>query len=132
MSALDELKFRYADLTAEEIEAQVTKEWGDVRAVQKAFSLGKTTTYALWRRGKIKGAVVYGNGDERGKRLFNFASIRKYIAVCEEESRRNTLPEGMRGRDWCRHEAEQALESAAEKVFGPLESPPSETAKASR
>jgi len=92
----DEPNPRFSPLTEAELSAESTRqEWGGTRAVQETFGIGKTAVYALWRNNRIKGAVVYGSGVERGKRLFNFASIRRYIAECERQGGQVPLPKGM-------------------------------------
>jgi hypothetical protein len=58
-------------------------EYGDCRDVQRTFGIRETFCYQLWRDRKITGLLIPGSGGKRGKRLFNFDSIRKYLAECE-------------------------------------------------
>ena len=53
-----------------------------MRDVQRVFGLRETHVYNLWRKGQITGISVPGTGKKRGKRLFSFASIRKFLAEC--------------------------------------------------
>jgi hypothetical protein len=39
----------------------------------------KTLTYQLMKEGQIESTLVKGRGKSRGKRLFNFASIRQLL-----------------------------------------------------
>jgi hypothetical protein len=57
-------------------------EYGDARDAQRIFGLRETFIYRLWRDRKITGVLVPGTGKKRGKRLFYFESIRKYLAEC--------------------------------------------------
>jgi hypothetical protein len=58
-------------------------EWGDARDVQRTFGIKETLCYHLLRNKKIKGALIPGTGRSGGKRLFDFASIREFIASQE-------------------------------------------------
>ncbi len=63
-------------------------EYGDCRDARRVFGLRETFVYQLFRDRKITGVLVPGTGKKRGKRLFNFDSIRRYLAECaskEEE-----------------------------------------------
>jgi len=74
---LSEAPRRYTSLSEEEL----LREYGDVRDVRLVFGLKATFTYHLWSNGKIKGVLVPApTGGKRGKRLFSFASIRKFLA----------------------------------------------------
>jgi hypothetical protein len=86
---------RHTHLTEAELAEGPRQEWGGVEDVKRTFDLGKTVVYARWRDDRIKGAIVYGTDQERGKRLFNFASIRRYIAECEKQGGQVPLPKGM-------------------------------------
>jgi hypothetical protein len=59
-------------------------EFGDVRDVQRVFGLRESMTYSLWKEGKIKGVLVRAEGNVRGKRLFSYASIRKFLNSLED------------------------------------------------
>ena len=63
--------------------APVRPEWGDARDVQRVFGIKETHLYHLWKHGLVKGALVKGTGRTRGKRLFNFQSIRELLAKTE-------------------------------------------------
>jgi hypothetical protein len=58
-------------------------EFGDARDVQRTFGIKETLCYHWFRKGKIKGILIPGTGRSGGKRLFDFASIRKFIASQE-------------------------------------------------
>jgi hypothetical protein len=55
-------------------------EYGDARDVQRTFGIKETHLYQLWKEGRVKGVLVKGRGRTRGKRLFDFRSIRKLLA----------------------------------------------------
>src|SRR2546430_1302067 len=74
---LNEPKRRFARILAQE------PEYGDVRDVQRVFGLRETHVYHLWSTGQITGILVPGTGKKRGKRLFSFDSIRKFLKDCE-------------------------------------------------
>jgi hypothetical protein len=59
-------------------------EWGDAADCRKVFGLRQSTLYQLHYQGRVKSTVLRtkGRGD-RGKRLFNFASIRELLASQE-------------------------------------------------
>lgn len=61
------------------------QEHGDVRDVRRTFGFTETFTYNLWYKGKIKSALIPGRGKKRGKRIFDFASIREYVARCQQK-----------------------------------------------
>lgn len=50
-------------------------EWGDARAVQHVFGIGRSTLYRLAAEGRIKTASLRDRGNTRGKRLFHMDSI---------------------------------------------------------
>jgi hypothetical protein len=66
--------------------APVRPEYGDARDVQRVFGIKETLCYHYFRNGKIKGVLIPGTGRSGGKRLFDFASIRKFIASQEAAS----------------------------------------------
>jgi hypothetical protein len=73
-------------------EEVLLREYGDVRDVRLTFGLRETFTYQLWSKGKIKGVLVPApTGGKRGKRLFSFASIRKFLADCEASGPQKAL-----------------------------------------
>jgi hypothetical protein len=59
-----------------------TPEFGDVADVRRVFGFRETYAYSLYYDGKIKSFRVPGQKGRRGKRLFDFASIRAYLAEC--------------------------------------------------
>ena len=63
--------------------APARPEYGDARDVQRIFGIKETLCYHLFRKGKIKGLLIPGTGRSGGKRLFDFASIRRFIASKE-------------------------------------------------
>jgi hypothetical protein len=58
-------------------------EWGDARDVQRIFGIKETHLYNLWREGLIKAVLVKGRGRTRGKRLFDYRSIRQMLTALE-------------------------------------------------
>jgi len=60
-------------------------EWGDVRDVQRQFGIKETHLYQLMKEGQIKSVLVKGRGRTRGKRLFDFRSIRQMLATLQAE-----------------------------------------------
>jgi hypothetical protein len=59
-------------------------EYGDARDVQRIFGIKETHLYNLWRAGQIKAVLVKGRGKTRGKRLFDYRSIRSMLASLKE------------------------------------------------
>jgi len=55
-------------------------EYGDVADVRRVFGLRETHLYGLYYSGKIKAVLIPGPKGRRGKRLFDFESIRSYLA----------------------------------------------------
>jgi len=60
-------------------------EWGDVRDVQRQFGIRETHLYQLMKEGRIKSVLIKGRGRSRGKRLINFASVRRLLAEAQEK-----------------------------------------------
>jgi hypothetical protein len=58
-------------------------EYGDAKDVQRIFGIRETLCYHWFRKGKIKGILIPGTGRSGGKRLFDFQSIRNFIASQE-------------------------------------------------
>lgn len=65
-------------------------EFGDVIAVRDVFGLRETLAYRLLAEGKITGIVIRAKGKTRGKRLFDFASIRRYLASLKSSEQEQT------------------------------------------
>jgi hypothetical protein len=64
-------------------------EWGDVKDARRIFGLKENLAYTLINTGAIESVVIRGNGKARGKRLLNFASIRRLLAsLAASESQR--------------------------------------------
>jgi hypothetical protein len=68
-----------------ELETSLLQEWGDARSVNRSFGIGETTLYYHAKNGDIESKLLRLPGHKRGKRLFNFASIRQLL---------NSLPNG--------------------------------------
>jgi hypothetical protein len=59
-------------------------EYGDVHDLRRLFRLRETAIYELFRKGKISGVLLRRDKHSlRGKRLFNIASVRSYLASQE-------------------------------------------------
>lgn len=56
-------------------------EWLDARRVFAVFTLGRTTLSRLARQKKILTCSLAEEGMDRGKRLYDAASIRSYLAA---------------------------------------------------
>jgi hypothetical protein len=54
-------------------------EWIDAKIAWKMFTLGRTTLTRLAREKKIKSCSLAEDGMDRGKRLYEVESIRKYL-----------------------------------------------------
>jgi hypothetical protein len=55
-------------------------EYGDTRDVQRIFGIKETHLYQLMKEDRVVSVLVKGRGKSRGKRLFQFASIRRMLA----------------------------------------------------
>jgi hypothetical protein len=53
--------------------------WGDAKAVNARFGLGRSVLYRLVSEGKIRSSSLRERGKIRGKRLFSFPSIEAFI-----------------------------------------------------
>jgi hypothetical protein len=70
--------------THEQTQARADSEYGGLRDVERVFGLRETMTYELFNQGAIRGVLVRTDKrSPRGKRLFCFQSIRKYLAGLE-------------------------------------------------
>ena len=58
-------------------------EWGDGNDVRIQFGIRGTQLYQLRISDDIKSIVIKAKGNERGKRLYSYASIRKFLASQE-------------------------------------------------
>jgi len=54
-------------------------EWTDYRGVIELFGLKRGLAYHLIHNNLIKSVSLRKPGEKRGKRLFNVASIRRYL-----------------------------------------------------
>ena len=54
-------------------------EYGRVADVVRLFGLGKSTTYALLKSGRIRGVSLTVKGKRSRLRLVNLASVREFI-----------------------------------------------------
>ena len=63
--------------------APTRAEWGDTRDVHRTFGIKETLCYHLKKKDLIKSVLIPGTGRSGGKRLFDFASIRKFLASQE-------------------------------------------------
>lgn len=61
-------------------------EYGDAKDVRALFGIRGTQLYLLWKNADIKSIVIKAKGKERGKRLFDYASIRKFLAAQKDNS----------------------------------------------
>jgi hypothetical protein len=61
--------------------ASAQPEFADARTARNLFSLPRCTLYNLNDAGKIKSVSLRQPGALRGKRLFDCASIRSYLAA---------------------------------------------------
>jgi hypothetical protein len=77
----------------------LSAEWGSAKKVEDIFDIKVSHLYEIWNRGLVKSVLVPGpRGRSRGKRLFSFASIRKFIAECEAQGpkKTKTYPKALR------------------------------------
>jgi hypothetical protein len=57
----------------------VDPEFVDWQGLQACFSIKRSLAYQLLRDGKIKAVSLRRDGKDRGKRLFNVASVREFL-----------------------------------------------------
>ena len=57
----------------------VMPEFGRVADLTRIFGIRRGTAYNLFRDGKIKGVLLRVRGHKSGVRLFDMASIRRFI-----------------------------------------------------
>jgi len=62
-------------------------EFVDAPGLQSLFSIKRSLAYSLLADGLIKGVSLRRRGQLRGKRLFDVASVRAYLASQMEEER---------------------------------------------
>jgi hypothetical protein len=54
-------------------------EWVDAKEARRIFCIGRSTLYSLADAGKIRSSSLRDRGKKRGKRLFDYDSIKKHI-----------------------------------------------------
>lgn len=59
----------------------------DAPGLQRLFSIKRSLAYSLLADGLVKGVSLRRRGQLRGKRLFDVASVRAYLASQMEEKR---------------------------------------------
>jgi hypothetical protein len=65
------------------VEPDQVPEFGDSRDLRKVFGLKETFAYYLWKRNAIRSVLIPGRRGQRGKRLFDFNSVRAFLNSCE-------------------------------------------------
>jgi hypothetical protein len=60
-------------------------EYGDARDVRRIFGIKESMTYSLTKAGKIKSVLVTHLDHSHGKRLYDFASIRRLLSTPRKE-----------------------------------------------
>mgnify|MGYP003649217733 CR=1 FL=1 len=58
-------------------------EWADEKFISEIFGLTHTPLFNLRKAGKIRSLSTRGEGQKYGKRLFNVASVRAFLAAQE-------------------------------------------------
>ena len=59
-------------------------EFGDAQDARVLFGFRTSFLYQMMREGRIKTVLIRGRGKSRGKRLFNFDSIREMLSEMED------------------------------------------------
>jgi hypothetical protein len=69
------------ELTIAPVEAATLgkPEFGDAKGVEQHFGICKSMTFRLLAEKKIRGISIRKAGKMRGKRLFDFSSIREFL-----------------------------------------------------
>jgi hypothetical protein len=68
-------------------------EFTDAKGMTTLFSISRTQAYELAKQGKIRTVCLRKKGAEKGKRLFDCQSVRKFLlahyddAILKEEAR---------------------------------------------
>jgi len=72
--------------------------WGDYRTVRALFDLGQSYLYELWHAGKVESKLIRKDNKKRsrGRRLFNIASIHRFIESCDDPEDRSLSPHDYR------------------------------------
>ena len=63
-------------------------ETNDYLGVQELFGIRRGLAYHLWQTGEIKSYSLKQGGEKRGKRLFDVASVREFLASKVENPQR--------------------------------------------
>jgi hypothetical protein len=80
-----------AQQSARPIEHDQLPEFGDSKDLKNVFGLRETFSYILWKRGDIRSVLVPGRRGQRGKRLFDFESVRAFLRSCETNEQAELL-----------------------------------------
>ena len=72
--------------------------WADYKTVQALFDLGQSYLYELWHAGKVESKLIRKDNKKRsrGRRLFNIASIHRFIESCDDPEDRSLSPHDYR------------------------------------
>ena len=70
-------------------------EFGDHRVVRNLFGLSRSHLYALLAEGKIRSACIRRQGAARGRRIFDLASVRRFVEANVEA--KGMITEAKRG-----------------------------------
>src|SRR5262245_42053218 len=84
-----------------QIELAQGAQWGDAHQVRANFGLSRSYLYDLDAEGLIESKNVRRRGMQRGRRLFNIPSIRRFLDSlddCRAEIWANT-PDGLKHRE---------------------------------
>ena len=75
-------------------ESPMVPIWGDYRTVRALFDLGQSYLYELWHAGKVESKLIRKDNRKRsrGRRLFNIASIHRFIELCDDPEDRSFSP----------------------------------------
>jgi len=71
-------------MSAKALPKTTEPEWADERFITQTFGLTHTPIFNLRKARKIRSLSTKGQGQKYGKRLFNVASVRAYLAAQEE------------------------------------------------
>tara|TARA_R110000824_G_scaffold275129_1_gene463824 strand:- start:165 stop:437 length:273 start_codon:yes stop_codon:yes gene_type:complete len=70
-------------MSAKHYKNQTEPEWADEKYITHNFGLTHTPLFNLRKAGKIRSLSTRGEGAKYGKRLFNVASVRAFLAAQE-------------------------------------------------
>ena len=63
----------------------VSAEFVDSKGLRGGFGISRSLAYILISEGRIRSVSLRQRGRLRGKRLFDVASVRAYLASCVDE-----------------------------------------------